>query len=145
MQLELFGAYVSVMGGVFAAAGITGFLENRERYLGEKSIDDESEKNFVTEMKRRYKDQEIELRFLVDDLLANPADTTLSDLMGGIDVVKLATRGSRHSTPARLPHPQLHVGVHLQHRRRDLQLIIVGDRRPVKYRLIHIERVQAAV
>ena len=55
MQMESFGSYASVMGGVFQAAGITGFLENRERYLGEKSIDDDREQSFAAEMLRRYK------------------------------------------------------------------------------------------
>lgn len=144
MQMESFGSYASVMGGVLAAAGITGFLENRERYLGEKSIDDDSEKNFVVEMRKRYPDQEIEMRLLADDLSGEYGSTVLSDLLGGIDLTKF-------SSPKQL-HTKLgyHIRKYMSGRTYNIdgenfKLIIVGDRRPVKYRLMHIERVQAAV
>jgi hypothetical protein len=136
-QMESFSSYASVMGGIFQAAGIGGFLENRERYLGEKAIDDDSEKNFVIEMLKRYPDQEIELRYLITDLLANPTDTTLSDLLGGnYDLGKMTDKQLSVKTG-------YHIRKFMSGRTYNIdgqnyKLLIVGDRRPVKYRLARV-------
>jgi hypothetical protein len=88
VSLESFNEYAAIIGGVLEAAGIEGFLDNREGYLGKKSTDDDSEKNMVRLMYENYKHQEVETRLLLRDLMDKPMDPTLTDLIGDTEKLK---------------------------------------------------------
>lgn len=135
MSFESFNNYAAVMGGVLEAAGLPGFLENRSRYLGEKSVEDDSEKNFVAELYKRYNGNEVELKIIIGDLLGDPMNTALVDLLN-TDLTKMQDR----QLATKLGY---HIRKYMSGRTYNLdgkrfKLHIVSDRRPVRYRLLPI-------
>jgi hypothetical protein len=134
-SLESFNDYAAVMGGVLEAAGLPGFLGNRDRYLGDKSIDDDSEKNFVAELYKRYNGHEVELKIIIGDMLGDLASTALGDLLGS-DLTKMQDRQLSVKLGSHIR--KFMSGRTYQIGDKRLKLHIVSDRRPVKYRLVPV-------